>query len=103
MIHVPSTRYRQELARSVEVVRLGMAAGVGPGSSVPLEPVLLVKATTLKLKYLIRLRTFRLLFWGLHPSRHLWYGIQIADDPEKPGTLWSLAESEEEFTALEEN
>jgi len=76
-------------------------AGDGESRSpVPLTPVLLIKAVTLTLKYLVRLRTFRLLFWKLEPSGHLWYGIQIADDPSHPGTLWSVAESEEELMAV---
>ena len=62
--------------------------------------MLLIKATTHTLKYFIRLRTFRLLFWKSETSRHLWYGVQIADDPASPGTLWSIAQSEEELTAI---
>lgn len=100
MIHNPSVRYHREFARSVEAVRVGMAEEGDSNSAPVLKPVLLIKATTLKLKYLIRLRTFRLLFSKLQPGRHLWYGVQIADDPANPATLWSIAESDEELTAI---
>lgn len=102
MIHNPSARYRREFARSVEAVRVGVAEEVDSNFPAVLRPVLLIKATTLKLKYLIRLRTFRLLFWKLQPSQHLWYGVQIADDPANPATLWSLVESEEELAAIDQ-
>jgi len=100
MIHNPSIHYHREFARSVEAVRVGMAEADGPSSPAVFRPVLLIKATTLKLKYLVRLRTFRLLFSKLQPRQHLWYGVQIADDPANPATLWSIAESEEELTAI---
>ena len=79
-----------------------MAAEFESLSTMPVTPVLLIKAVTLKLKYLIRLRDFRLLFWKLDPSGHLWYGVQIDDDPVHPGILSSSAESGEETTAVSE-
>src|SRR5229473_3363647 len=100
MIHDLSSKYRREFSGSIEAVRFGMARDGNSRSPVPLTPVLLIKAVTLTLKYLVRLRTFRLLFWKLEPSGHLWYGVQIGDDPSYPGTLWSVAESEEELVAV---
>src|ERR1035441_8071600 len=100
MVHLLSSRYRREFAGLIEGVRFGLAADRDLPSPAPLTAVLLIKATTHTLKYLIRLRTFRLLFWKSETSGHLWYGVQIADDPAHPGTLWSIAESEEELTAV---
>jgi hypothetical protein len=103
MFHELSQRYRREFSRSIEAVRFGMAAEFESLlSTMPVTPVLLIKAVTLKLKYLIRLRNFRLLFWKLDPSGHLWYGVQIDDDPVHPGILWSIGESGEETTAVSE-
>ena len=63
MFHELSQRYRREFSRSIEAVRFGMAAEFESLlSTMPVTPVLLIKAVTLKLKYLIRLRNFRLLF-----------------------------------------
>lgn len=100
MIHVLSSRYHQEFSGLIEGVRFGLAADRDSHSSAPLTPVLLIKGVTLTLKYFSRLRTFRLLFWKTEYSEYLWYGVQIADDPANPGTLWSIAESEEELTAV---
>ena len=87
--------------RSLEAVRFGWAGTDGDSSTSMLRPVILVKATTLKLKYLVRRRTFRLLFHRLQPLNHLWYGIQIPDDSAYPCTLWSIAESEEELVCID--
>jgi hypothetical protein len=97
MIHVLSERYRREFSRSFDIVRFGMAS-----QDRDFTPVLLIKAGTLTLKYLIRLRTFRLLFWKFLPARHLWYGVQIADDPAHQSVLWSVVESEEELAAIQQ-
>lgn len=100
MIHNLSARYHREFRRSIEIVRVGLAQADGSSSPTAVEPVLLIKATTLKLKYLVRLRTFQLVFSKLQSSQHLLYGLQIADDPAHPGTLWSIVENEEELTAI---
>ncbi|HEV3040293.1 MAG TPA: hypothetical protein VHA33_21190 [Candidatus Angelobacter sp.] len=100
MIHILSSRYHQEFSGLIEGVRFGIAADRDSHSSAPLGPVLLIKAVTITLKYFVRLRTFRLLFWKTQSPEYLWYGVQIADDPAHPGTLWSIAESDEELTAV---
>jgi hypothetical protein len=95
MMHQLSTRFRREFSASIEAVRVGMA-----NEDDSIVPVLLIKGTSLSLKYLIRLRTFRLSLWRLRPGQHLGYGVEIPDDPMNPATLWSVAESEEELLAL---
>jgi hypothetical protein len=97
MIHDLSGRYRREFSRSFDIVRFGMAS-----QGRDFTPVLLIKAVSLTLKYLVRLRTFRLLLWKFLPARHLWYGVQIADDPVHPCVLWSVVESEEELAAIKQ-
>jgi hypothetical protein len=94
MIHDLSERYSREFSASVEAVRVGMAQ-----EGANLVPVLLVKAISLTLKYLVRLRTFRLLIWKL-PEGHLLYSLRIADDPTSPANLWSIIESDEELAAM---
>jgi hypothetical protein len=85
---------------SFEVTRLALGWRDHAGLIVSPGAVLLVKATTLKLKYLVRRRTFKLRFRKLVPSSHLWYGIEIPDDPSVPCTLWSVAEDEEELSSI---
>lgn len=100
MVHFLSSRYDREFSGLIDGVRFGLSADHDAPSPASLTAVLLIKATTHTLKYFIRLRTFRLLFWKSEASGHLWYGVQIADDPAHPGTLWSIAESEEELAAV---
>ena len=65
-----------------------------------LEPALLVKATSLSLKYLLRLRRLRFVLLQAEPG---WfgYGIEIPDDPEHPALVWSAMEREDERAAIE--
>jgi hypothetical protein len=97
MMHQLSTRFRREFSGSTEAVRVGIA-----NEDDSMAPVLLIKGTSLSLKYLIRLRTFRLSAWRLPPVQHLCYSIEIQDDLMHPATLWSVAEGEEELLALAE-
>lgn len=86
--------------RSVEAVRFGQAATDGDFRASMFEPVMLIKSTTLKLKYLVSRRTFKLFFRRLPSSGHLWYAIQIPDDPANPCLLWSIVESQEELICI---
>jgi hypothetical protein len=63
------------------------------------EPTLLIKANSLHLKYLVRLKKFRLVFLSVGPG-WLAYGIELADDPQHPAIIWSLLEYEDEVAAL---
>ncbi len=60
---------------------------------------MLIKTSTLTLKYLATLRSFRMCLFRLNGGQ-LGYGLEVPDDSEAPGTLWSLVGFEEEFDAL---
>ena len=62
------------------------------------EPVLLVKGSTLLLKYValgVRMRLVLTRF-----NEHLLYALRVFDDPDHPTTLWSVAERDHELAAL---
>jgi len=65
-----------------------------------LEPTLLVKATSLSLKYLLRLQCLRFVLLQAEPG---WfsYGIEISDDPDHPALVWSAMERADERAAIE--
>src|SRR5687768_7120159 len=63
------------------------------------EPTLLVKASSLQLKYLLVLKSFRLMFLRVDVN-WLAYGIEIVDDPTHPALIWSLLEYDDERAAL---
>jgi len=95
MLHFPSDRYYQELASSGQLVRFALAEG-----SDGLEPTLLIKSTSLTLKYLIRGAPFRLILAGLAPGGYFLYAVRIEDDHQFPFALWSFVESSEELEAI---
>lgn len=67
------------------------------GSDGP-EPTLLIKASYLALKYLIRRRSMSLVVTKL--GDEIAYGVEIPDDPDHPATAWSLMASPTEALAL---
>lgn len=71
-----------------------------PSGANGLEPTLLIKANTLSLKYIVRLKHFRLVFLSVGPG-WLAYGVELADDPTHPAIIWSLLEYEDEVSTLE--
>jgi hypothetical protein len=77
-----------------QLVRFTVAHGQGGP-----EPTLLIKSSTLTLKYLLRMKRFRL-FMAKVDNQYLAYGAQIQDDPDHPATLWSFLEYEDEAEAL---
>lgn len=90
-----SSRNRSEFLATPQLVRFSMPVGAnGP------EPTLLIKANSLNLKYLVRLKRFRLVFLSVGPG-WLAYGIELADDPAHPAVIWSLLEHEDEVSVLE--
>jgi hypothetical protein len=94
MVHILSQRNRSEFLAVPELVRFDMPEGTrGP------EPTLLVKTSSLTLKYLVRQRSFKFVLFFVGQS-HLGYAIQVNDDPQAPATLWSIAESSNEVDAL---
>lgn len=93
-MHLPSNHNYQEMLASPLFVRLTMAEGDNGR-----EPTLLVKALTLHLKYCVSQEEIELITISL-PGGEILYGLQVKDDPEKPATLWSVLETEEEREAL---
>jgi len=62
-------------------------------------PVLLVKSTTLQLKYLLLANALILRVYRID-ANILGYGIVVPDDEDDPSFLWSLYERAEELSAL---
>lgn len=93
-MHMLSTRYHSEFMGCPQLVRLTIAQGRdGP------ETTLLIKASTLTLKYLVRLKCFGLEMVRIG-EKWLAYGIRINDDSKSPAILWSMVEHTEEIDAL---
>jgi hypothetical protein len=93
-MHLLSSRNRSEFLAVPQLVRLTLANGInGP------EATLLVKSSTLTLKYLLRLKRFRFVLLRISDEWNA-YGIRIEDDPEHSAVLWSLLEYKDEAKAL---
>jgi hypothetical protein len=93
-MHVLSSQYRSEFLATPQLVRFDF-----PHGAKGREPTLLIKATNLLLKYIIRGVPFGLVFAPLS-NGGLLYGLRVFDDPEKPAVIWSVLEAEDEKTAL---
>ena len=94
-MHVMSARNRSEFLAVPELVRFSITLN-GQGT----EGCLLIKTSTLTLKYLATLRHFSITIFRLGGGQ-LGYGVQVPDDPQAPGTLWSLVGFADELDALE--
>lgn len=79
-----------------ELVRFCMAQGESG-----IEPTLLIKSNSLRLKYLLQLKRFKLGIFRF-PENWIGYFVRFQDDPENPASLWSFAQSEDELQALRE-
>jgi hypothetical protein len=93
-MHVLSDRHYAESLRETHLVRIGRALG-----SDGLEPTLVLKTSTLLLKYIVRGGVFDIRVVILR-DRAVLYALRILDDPSAPVTLWSLVEDRDELTAL---
>lgn len=93
-MHLLAARLRDEFLAVPQLVRFAMPHGSdGP------EATLLVKASSLTLKYFLRLKSFGLMFVRLADGG-LAYGVSLRDDATHPAILWSVVEHEEEVRAL---
>lgn len=92
-MHVLASHYRSEFLACPQLVRFDFAMGNND-----FEPTLLIKGSTLLLKYLVMGVRMKLAFARFNDR--LLYGLKIYDDPEKAGLLWSVLEREEEKSAL---
>lgn len=93
-MHILSSKLRSEFLATPQLARFTMANG-----SSGMEPTLLIKSTTLTLKYLLSGASFRVVI-SMLDSGWIVYGIEIDDDPSSPALVWSLVESAEELDAL---
>lgn len=93
-MHILSGNYRSEFLATPQLVRFDYVKGVDG-----YEPTLLIKATTLLLKYIVRGVRMQLAF-GEFENRLL-YALKVYDDEDNAGILWSVLESDGEKSALE--
>lgn len=90
-----SGEMRSEFLATPELVRLCMPINKDG------EPALLIKATTLTLKYLLHLRKFSLYVDYILPEGMILYAVKVDDDVNSPAVLWSIVETDNEKIALE--
>jgi hypothetical protein len=93
-MHMLAEHYRSEFLACPQLARLDYAEGQDG-----LEPTLLVKGSTLLLKYIVSGARIELAFLELHDR--LLYGVWVFDDPAHPAFLWSVLESDKEKQAVE--
>lgn len=93
-MHILASHYRSEFLATPQLIRIDYAKGANG-----FEPTLLVKGSTLLLKYIV-LGARLQLFLGRLNDRLL-YALIAYDDPSKPVMLWSIVESEAEVKALQ--
>ena len=93
-MYILSGPMRSEFLAVPELVRVSVDRSSG-------EPraVVIIKSTTLLLKYLLKLRSFRFIFQPTSAG-YLVYGIEVTDDPSHPATIWSFLEQEAEREGL---
>lgn len=92
-MHILAAHYRSEFLATPQLLRIDHSKG-----SNGLEPTLLVKGSTLLLKYMVLGARLR-----LHVARiedRLLYALTVFDDETKPAMLWSIMEHEAEVNAL---
>lgn len=93
-MHILSNDLRSEFLATPELVRATMAMRDGA-----LEPVLLIKATSLNLKHLVLQGDVRLIV-ELDDVQHVAYGLAIHDASGPMSYLWSWVEEQSELEAL---
>lgn len=92
-MHILAAHYRSEFLATPQLLRIDHSKG-----SDGFEPTLLVKGSTLLLKYIVLGARLR-----LHLARiedRLLYALTVLDDETKPAMLWSIMEHEAEVNAL---
>ena len=92
-MHILAAHYRSEFLATPQLIRFDYAEG-----QYGAEPTLLVKASTLLLKYIVQGVRMQLAFSRLG-DRFL-YGLRVIDDEKKAAILWSILERDAEKAAL---
>jgi len=93
-MHIPSDELRQELLSTSGFARFVRSCGTHG-----LETTLILKESTLTLKYLIRRAQLTILIKQLASGKVL-YAVLVDEYDSKPVAAWSLIESEDELFAL---
>lgn len=91
-MHILSDHNRSEFLSCPQLIRFDYAKGL------EFEPTLLIKGSTLLLKYIAVGAHMQLALSRL--GDRLFYGLKVYDDAEKPGVLWSVLERDGEKSAL---
>ena len=92
-MHILAPHYRSEFLATPQLVRVDYAKG-----AVGFEPTILVKASTLLLKYVVLGAPLRFAIGRV--DDRLLYAFIAYDDAAKPAMLWSVVENQEEVNAL---
>jgi hypothetical protein len=92
-MHILSAHYRSEFLATPQLIRFDYVKGQDG-----FEPTLLIKGSTLLLKYITLGVPMQLAFTRL--GHRLLYALKVYDDGEKAGVLWSILERDVEKAAL---
>lgn len=92
-MHILSSHNRSEFLATPQLIRFDYAQGRDS-----FEPTLLIKGSTLLLKYIAIGVRIQLAFARL--DERLLYALKIYDDGDKAGLIWSILERKEEKAAL---
>lgn len=92
-MHVLSNHNRSEFLATPQLIRFDYV-----GTKNGFEPTLLIKSSTLLLKYIVLGARMQLAFARL--GDRLIYALKVYDDAEKAAVLWSILEHDQEKAAL---
>jgi len=92
-MHMLSSHNRSEFLACPQLIRFDYASGLDA-----FEPTLLIKGSTVLLKYVILGARMQLGFAMC--NGRLLYALKVCDDGNDGGILWSIAERDEELNAL---
>ena len=92
-MHILASHYRSEFLATPQLVRIDYAKGANG-----FEPTLLVKGSTLLLKYVVLGAPIQFNLGRVNDR--LLYAFIAYDDASKPAMLWSVVETEAEVNAL---
>lgn len=94
MVHMPSAVVRTELLSVPEMPRLTLGKGEDG-----FEATLLIKASSLTLKYIVTAKSFQFALFPVN-DREIGYAVKIDDDDEHPAVVWSIVRMKDELRAL---
>ena len=95
-MHLPSKNNYDEKLSTPGMLRFAIASGAVSDR----EATLIVKASSLMIKFLITNVHLRLIFFRLLPDNILLYAIEVHDTPGDPAIIWSVAETPDEIEAI---